>query len=69
MIETDDTLMVVYPKIKGVPPERKKEQYKNELSKIVTENLARDKVKKTYEKRRVLDEQTQQTLANNALMK
>ena len=61
--------MVVYPKIKGVLPERQKELYKNELSKIVTENLARDKVKKTYEKRRVLDEQTQQTLANNALMK
>ena len=69
MIETDDTLMVVYPKIKGVPPERQKEHYRNELSKIVTENLARDKVKKTQEKRRVLDEQTQQTLAINALMK
>ena len=47
MIENDDTLMAVYPKIKGVPPERKKEHYRNELSKIVNENLARDKAHKT----------------------
>ena len=58
MIENDDTLMAVYPKIKGVPPERKKEHYRNELSKIVNENLARDKAHKTQERRRVLEEQT-----------
>ena len=69
LIENDDTLMAIYPKIKGVSAERKKEQYRNELSKIVSENLARDKEQKTQERRRVLDEQTQQTLAINALIK
>ena len=47
MVKNDDTLMAVYPKIKGVPVERKKEHYRNELSKIVNENLARDKAQKT----------------------
>ena len=34
MIEEDDTMMTVYPKIKGVPQFRMKEHYRRELSKI-----------------------------------
>ena len=38
MIETDDTLMTIYPKIKGVPEQRMKQHMKTELTKIINSN-------------------------------
>ena len=37
-IEEDDTLMAIYPKIKGIPEQRLKAHYRSELGKIYTVN-------------------------------
>ena len=50
MVEEDDTLMAVYPKIKGVPDFRKKEVYRRDLSKILTENRDHDQARKELTK-------------------
>ena len=45
-IEADEMLMTVYPKIRGVPEQKKKELYHNELTKIVNENKSIDNARK-----------------------
>lgn len=51
MIKEDDTLMAVYPKIKGVPDFRMKEHYRRELSKIYAENTEVDQARKELNRR------------------
>ncbi len=51
LVQKDDTLMAVYPKIRGVPDQRKKEVYKRELSKIVDANRDVDDARKYCDKK------------------
>lgn len=46
MVQNDDTLMAVYPKIRGVPDQQKKVHYKKELTKVVVANKECDVARK-----------------------
>ena len=48
--------MAVYPKIKGVPPDRVKEHYRRELSKIIQANQMQDKTRKADNLRSLINE-------------
>ena len=50
LVEEDDTLMTVYPKIRGEPEQRMKERYLKALGKIVKENKDVDDARKKFEK-------------------
>lgn len=49
-IEEDDTLMAIYPKIKGIPEQRMKAHYRNELGKIHTMNREANDTRKELSK-------------------
>lgn len=65
MINEDETIMAVYPKITGVPDFKMKEHYRRELSKIYAENnetyLTKREAKNLTQKQEKL-EFTQQAL-------
>jgi len=46
MVQNDDTLMAVYPKIRGVPDQQKKAHYKKALTKVVDANKEWDAARK-----------------------
>ena len=46
----DDTLMAIYPKIRGIPEELMKAKYKGELTKIINANTEHETAMKNAEK-------------------
>ena len=55
-VEEDDTLMAIYPRIKGIPEQRMKEHYRKELGKIHTVNKDQDETKKELVKLMTMNE-------------